>query len=105
MRPLMLILLNSVNAVDVPTVISYDLFTCIHTSGCEMSELMFYLRSFCHCTKMSSMAITNLSPLSSSHIATLPHAFESRVTGSALVLVVSDNTNSGCGTPGIKKVH
>ena len=48
MRPLVLILLNSVNAVDVPTVISFDLFTCIHTSGCEMSELMFYLRSFCH---------------------------------------------------------
>ena len=76
MRPLMLILLNSVNAVDVPTVISYNLFTCIHTSGCEMSELMFYLRSFCHCTKMSSMAIATLSPLSSSHIATLPHVFE-----------------------------
>ena len=76
MRPLMLILLKSVNAVDVPTVISSDLFTCIHTSGCEMSELVFYLRSFCHCTKISPMAIGNLSPLSSSHIATSPHAFE-----------------------------
>ena len=76
MRPLVLILLNSVNAVDVPTVISFDLFTCIHTSGCEMSELMFYLRNFCHCAKMSPMALGNLSPLSSSHIATLPHAFE-----------------------------